>query len=146
MMVKIDMPYILDFYPLQTEEFTQIHSFFENLKEGKFTTTKCKRCGEILWQPRIVCPHCSGNEMDWIDLPQEGKLFAFTEVFYGVPLGLEQDAPFSIGVVELDGLPMSVLARIDDAHFEDLEVGQEMKLKIINLEDGRVWFRWERKE
>lgn len=146
MMVKIDMPYILDFYPLQTEEFTQIHSFFENLKEGKFTTTKCKKCGEILWQPRIVCPHCSGNEMDWIDLPQEGKLFAFTEVFYGVPLGLEQDAPFSIGVVELDGLPMSVLARIDDAHFEDLEVGQEMKLKIINLEDGRVWFRWERKE
>ncbi len=145
MMVKIDMPYILDFYPLQTEEFTQIHSFFENLKEGKFTTTKCKKCGEILWQPRIVCPHCSGNEMDWIDLPQEGKLFAFTEVFYGVPLGLEQDAPFSIGIVELDGLPMSVLARIDDAHFEDLEVGQEMKLKIINLEDGRVWFRWVRK-
>ena len=41
---------------------------------------------------------------------------------------------------------MKVLARVDDAHYEDLEIGQEMKLKIITLEDGRVWFRWMRKE
>lgn len=146
MMAKIELPYLLDFCPLQTEDFTRIHAFFDNLKEGRLTTTKCKKCGEILWQPRTVCPHCNADEMEWIDLPQEGKLFAFTEVIYGAPLGMEQDAPFSIGLVELDDLPMSVLARIDDVHFEDLEVGQEMKLKIVNLEDGRVWFRWEPKK
>ncbi len=144
-MPKIDLPYLLDFCPLQTEDFTRIHEFFTNLKEGKFTTTKCKSCGEILWQPRVVCPHCNSDEMEWIDLPQEGKLFAFTEVFYGAPLGMEEDAPFSIGIVDLEDPKMKVLARIDDAHYEDLEFGQEMKLKIITFEDGRVWFRWVRK-
>ncbi|MCK5291568.1 MAG: Zn-ribbon domain-containing OB-fold protein [Thermoplasmata archaeon] len=144
-MPKIDLPYLLDFCPLQTEDFTRIHEFFTNLKEGKFTTTKCKSCGEILWQPRVVCPHCNSDEMEWIDLPQEGKLFAFTEVIHGAPLGMEDDAPFSIGIVDLEDPKMKVLARVDDAHYEDLEFGQEMRLKIITLEDGRVWFRWVRK-
>ena len=145
MMAQIDLPYMLDFCALQTEDFTMIHTFFDNLKEGRFTTTKCKSCGEILWQPRIVCPHCNADEMEWIDLPQEGKLYAYTEVIHGAPLGMEGDAPFSVGVVEVENPNMMVLARIDDAHFEDLEVGQEMKLKVVTFEDGRVWFRWERK-
>lgn len=145
MMVKIDLPYILDFCPLQVEEFTRIYTFFDNLKEGRLTTTKCKSCGEILWQPRVVCPHCNSDEMEWIDLPQEGKLFAYTEVIHGAPLGMEEDTPFAIGMVEIEDPSMQVLARIDDATFEDLEVGQEMKLKVVTFEDGRVWFRWVRK-
>lgn len=145
-MAKIELPYLLDFCPLQSEDFTEIYPFFANLKEGKFTTTKCKKCGEVLWQPRVVCPHCNANEMEWIDLPQEGKLFTFTEVIYGAPLGMEEDAPFSVGIVELEKPQLSIVARIDDATYEDLEIGQKMKLKIFNLEDGRVWFRWVRKK
>ena len=52
---------------------------------------------------------------------------------------------FSIGIVDLEDPKMKVLSRIDNAHYEDLEFGQEMKLKIITFEDGRVWFRWVRK-
>lgn len=136
------IPYLLDFYPLQDEAHTRIHPFFTHLKEGRLTTTKCKACGEVLWQPRVVCPHCNGVEMAWIDLPQEGTLYAFTEVRIGAPEGMEDDVPFAVGVVDLgDGL--RVLARIDGASYEELAIGQRVRFRAIRLPDGRAWFRFE---
>ena len=35
----------LDMWPIEAKEFNRIHEFYENLREDKFTTTKCKKCG-----------------------------------------------------------------------------------------------------
>ncbi len=137
------VPYLLDFYPLQDERYTRVHPFFKHLKEGRLTTTRCRACGEVLWQPRVVCPHCNADEMDWVDLPKEGNLHAFTQVLVGAPLGMEEDIPFIVGIVHLRGTELKVLARIDGAAYEELRIGQEVRLKVQPLEDGRVWFRFE---
>ncbi len=137
------VPYVLDFYPLQTEEDTRIHQFFQNLKEGRLTTTKCRACGEILWQPRVVCPHCNADEMDWIDLPKQGEIYAFTSVLLGAPKGMEDETPFVVGIVKLKGMDLKVLARVDGVRYDDLRIGQAVKLKVHALDDGRVWFRFQ---
>ena len=134
--------FAFDFYPLQSPEQTRIFPFFENLKKGRLTTTKCAKCGALLWQPRVVCPDCNGDVMEWIDLPRTGKIYAFTAVFAGAPIGFEKDVPFVVAIVELDGGPVRVVARIDDAKYEDLKIGDPVRLKVHELADGRVWFRF----
>jgi uncharacterized OB-fold protein len=141
-MQEPDWRFAFDFYPLQSPEQTRIHPFFENLKQGRLTTTKCERCGALLWQPRVVCPACNGDAMAWVDLPKNGTLYAFTAVYAGAPLGMEKDVPFVVAVVELDGAPLKVVARIDDAKYEDLRLGDPVALRVIDLKDGRVWFRF----
>ena len=136
----IKLPCMLDFYPLEDEKNTRISSFFKNLKQGRLTTTKCKKCGELLWPPRIVCPCCLSNELEWVDLGSEGELYAFTEMRLGAPLGFVQDLPFCIGIVKIGGLYLS--ARIDDATYGDLEIAMKVRLKIIKLDDGRVFYRF----
>jgi uncharacterized OB-fold protein len=136
----IKLPYMLDFYPLEDEKNTRISSFFENLKQGRLTTTKCKKCGKLLWPPRIVCPSCLSNELEWVDLGSEGELYAFTEMKLGAPLGFVQDLPFCIGIVKIGGLYLS--ARIDDATYGDLKIAMKVRLKIIKLDDGRVFYRF----
>jgi hypothetical protein len=136
----IKLPYMLDFYPLEDEKSTRISEFFKNLKEGRLTTTKCRRCATLLWPPRIVCPSCLSNELEWVDLGTEGELYAFTEMRLGAPLGFVQDLPFCIGIVKMSGLLIS--ARIDNAKYEQLKIGDRVKLKIVELEDGRVFFRF----
>jgi len=89
-----------------------------------------------------VCPKCNGDRMEWVDLPKEGRLFAYTAVYAGAPLGMEKDMPFVVAIVELDGSPVRVVARIDGAQFEDLAIGDPVTLKVIDLADGRVWFRF----
>jgi len=138
----IELPYLLDFYPLEDSTQTRIHPFFENLRKGDLTTTRCKGCGAVLWQPRVVCPKCNGDEMEWISLPKEGTLFAFTEVRAAAPLGMEKDVPFVVGLVELKGADIKLISRIDGARYEDLSIGDPVKLKVLTLEDGRVFYRF----
>ena len=136
--------FAFDFYPLQSPEQTRIFPFFENMKKGRLTTTKCKACGALLWQARVVCPKCNGDAMEWVDLPREGRIYAFTAVYAGAPIGLEKDVPFVVAIVALDGSPLKVVARIDDARYEDLRIGDPVRLKVMELADGRVWFRFVR--
>jgi len=45
-------------------------------------------------------------------------------------------------VIQLAGMDFRVVARIDDAKYEDLKIGDGVSLKVIDLPDGRVWFRF----
>jgi uncharacterized OB-fold protein len=136
----IKLPFMLDFYPLEDAKTTEISQFFQNLKQGKLTTTKCKKCGTLLWPPRIVCPNCFSNEFDWIDLGKEGELYAFTDIRIGAPLGFVQDAPFTVGFVKISGLTIS--SRIDNAKYDQLKIGEKLQLKVVELGDGRVFYRF----
>ncbi|MCW4020847.1 MAG: Zn-ribbon domain-containing OB-fold protein [Candidatus Bathyarchaeota archaeon] len=137
---KIGLPFMLDFYPLQDEKHTRISQFFKNLKERRLTTTKCKECGKLLWPPRIVCPECLSESLEWVDLGVEGELYAFTEIRLGAPLGFVEDIPFCVGIVKIGGLLIS--SRIDDATYEDLKIGDKVRLKIVELPDNRVFYRF----
>ncbi len=139
---NIKLPFMLDFYPLEDEKSTRISQFFANLKKGRLTTTKCQQCSKSLWPPRIVCPNCLSDKLEWADLGVEGELYAFTETKLGAPLGFVQDAPFCIGIVKIAGLLIST--RIDNAKYDELKIGEKVKLKIVELEDGRIFYRFRR--
>jgi uncharacterized OB-fold protein len=72
----------------------------------------------------------------------EGELYAFTEVRIGAPLGFVQDVPFNVGLVKIGGLLIST--RIDNAKYDELKIGDKLKLKIVELPDGRVFYRFAR--
>jgi uncharacterized OB-fold protein len=137
-------PYLLDFYPLQQEEHTRISPFFDALREGKLTTTRCAKCHALHWQPRVVCPDCLSDQLGWVELPKEGTLFAFTALEKGAPLGMEADMPFCLGIVELDapGRQLRILSRLDDVAYDELSIGQRVRLKVLELPDGRVFYRF----
>ncbi len=73
----------MDMWPLQVKEFNRVYKFYENLKEGRFTTTKCKDCGHVAYPPRVICPECYSENLEWIDLPKEGTVIVFTEEVRG---------------------------------------------------------------
>ena len=59
------------------------------MREGRFNTTKCKKCGHVAYPPRVICPQCYYDELEYIDLPKTGKLIVHVEQSRGVPLGFE---------------------------------------------------------
>lgn len=142
---EIELPRLLDFYELQTEDNTQIHEFYDNLRNGQLTTTQCSDCEAIHYPPRVVCPECTSGDLEYVNLPHEGELFAFSEVRGGLPLGLsEHDVPFVVGVVDLGPIQMS--ARIDAASYRELEIGDPVSLKIVEIDgptdEERVFYRF----
>ncbi len=141
---KLVLPLAMDFCSPQSEDFTRISRFFDELRKGRFMTTKCKKCGTLCWPPRVVCPECQSDELRYVSLPKTGKLWAFTELCMGAPLGMEQDLPFSIGIIELDKIGLRLLSRIDTP-FKDLGFEMPMELVVVDMPGDKVFFRFKAK-
>lgn len=135
-------PFLLDFYPLEEPGQTRLSAFYAHLKEGRLTTTRCPKDGTITWPPRVVCPKCHAEELEWVDLPPKGRIYAFSAVLAGAPLGMEADVPFAVGLIDLDGSPLRLFGRIVGRRWEDLHVGDPVAVETFELPDGRVFYRF----
>ncbi len=92
----------VDPFPLQSPEHNKLHEFYAYLAVERLTTTRCRDCGRMDWPPRGFCPACKGDGYEWVDLPHEGRLHAFTVQEAGVPVGYPR--PIVFAVVEVAGL------------------------------------------
>ncbi len=138
----IELPFLLDFVPLQDEGSTQVSRFFSALKEGRFETTRCTACDTLLFQPRTTCPECMSTELRWEELPQSGRIYAFSAMLMGAPIGMEKDLPFVLGLIDLDGVGLRIFSRFEGGSYEDFAIGQRMRLRVHTFPDGRVTYRF----
>ncbi len=121
----------MDMYPLQDKNYNMVYKFYDNLKEGRFTTTKCTDCGARSFPPRIICPECLSENMEWVDLPSEGTVLVVAEQEAGVPLGFQ--APLIHAHVDLGG-ELTYLGRVQNCKAGELKEGDKVKLVVIPIE------------
>ncbi|HYK93569.1 MAG TPA: Zn-ribbon domain-containing OB-fold protein [Thermoplasmata archaeon] len=136
------VPYLLDFYPLEGAAQTQLAEFFDALRAGRFRTTRCPRDHQLHWPPRVVCPKCHQGELEWVDLPLTGHVYAFSAVLAGAPLGMEADVPFVVGLVDLDGAPLRLFGRIVGRPWTECRVGMPVRVEPFDVSGGRVFYRF----
>lgn len=122
----------MDLFPQQSKEFNQIHLFYEYLKEGRFTTTKCKDCGSEPFPPRVMCPDCYSVNLEWVDWPTIGTVIDVTEEAVGVPLGFGKP-PLVHALVDLDG-KRTFFVRIINCTAGELKSGDKVKLAVFDVD------------
>lgn len=135
-------PFLLDFFPLEEGGQTRLAAFYDRLRSGRLATTRCPRDGQLTWPPRAVCPRCHRDDLEWVDLPTQGRIYAFSAVLAGAPMGMEADVPFAVGLVDLDGVPMRLFTRIVGRPWEQLAIGDPVRFEPFDLPDGRVFYRF----
>ena len=123
-------PSTMDLYPFEAKEFNRIHQFYENLGQKRFTTTKCKKCGHVPFPPRVVCPKCNSEDLEWVDLPTQGKVLRFTEEVAGVPLGFE--SPLIHALIDL-GEGRKLISRVINCKEGQLKEGDTVKLAVFEI-------------
>jgi len=98
---------------------------------------KCKKCGKILFPPRLICPKCGSQEFDTIKLSDEGKVVTFTTVRVA-PDKFSTEAPYVVAVVETkEGARLTT--QIVDCKPEDVEIGKSIRLVFRKLqEEGKT--------
>lgn len=134
------LPYLLDLYPVESSSQTRLAPFFDGLRQGRFTTTRCQKDGKVLWPPRVVCPACHTAELEWVDLPTTGRIYAFSALLAGAPIGQEADLPRVVGLVELDGSPLRLFGRLLGIDWRECRIGLKVRLEPLTLADGRAYY------
>jgi uncharacterized OB-fold protein len=123
----------LDMWPMEAKELNRIYPFYDNLKEGRFTTTKCKKCGHVAYPPRVVCPECYSDELEWIDLPKKGKVINIVEKTGGLPINFQP--PLIDAWIEFEeGSPIKrTLSRILNCEPGELKEGDEVQFMVFDI-------------
>ncbi len=121
----------MDLYPQEAKEFNRVHPFYDHLKQGRFTTTRCKDCGREAFPPRVVCPHCLSENLEWVDLPTRATVKVVTEEEVGVPLGFE--TPLIHALIDLGGR-LTLFTRIANCKVGQLKEGDEVKLYVFPVD------------
>jgi uncharacterized OB-fold protein len=122
----------MDLYPQESKQFNQVYPFFEHLKEGRFTTTKCSDCGAEPFPPRVLCPDCYSTNLEWVDWPTEATVVEVTEEMVGVPLGFGK-APLVHALIDLQG-KKTFFVRIINCEAGQLKEGDKVKLTVFDVE------------
>jgi uncharacterized OB-fold protein len=120
-----------DPFPLESSDWNKLSEFYARLGEGRLATTACTTCRRAFWPPRGFCPECAGDRFEWVDLPAEGTVHAFTAQDTGLPAGF--DGPRVFAIVKVNGHRVfSILTGADPGR---VAIGQRVRLSPIRVAD-----------
>jgi uncharacterized protein len=123
----------MDQWPLEDPALNRIHPFYENLRQGRFTTTRCRDCGHVSFPPGVICHKCWSENLEWVDLPQRATVACFTETLAGAPAGFPM--PLILAWITYPkGSPVKQqIARIINCKAGQLKEGDEVKMVIFDV-------------
>jgi len=99
--------------------------YWEALREHRLLIQKCMNCGSSVFYPRMFCPKCLSNNLEWVESEGKGRLLSFTILYSTSYPEFNDDLPFVLGFVELrEGVNM--IANIVDCKPEELKVDMEV--------------------
>lgn len=120
-----------DPFPLETADHNKLHEFYARLAAGRLSTTRCTACHRTAWPPRGFCPECASDRFEWVDLPSEGIIHAFTVQDTGLPPGF--DGPRVFAIVKVDG--HRIFAVVLNAPPASVSIGQRVRLSPLRVAD-----------
>jgi len=117
-------------------------SFNQFLGAHKLMATRCANCAQTFLPPRAICPHCYGDQMEWVETSGKGKLAAFTLIYVGPTFmsaeGFDRNNPYATGIVELDeGVKISArLIGVDAKNPASIQIGAPMRVAFVDRGEG----------
>jgi uncharacterized protein len=96
----------------------------------------CTACESPFWYPRVVCPACLGDTVEWRDAAGTGEVHAVS-VMHKTAMGRDPaDGPYAVAIIELDeGVRM--LSNVVGVDPEHVSVGTPVRVVWHDLSDGR---------
>lgn len=54
--------------------------YLDQLAAGRFEIQQCAACGKHVFYPRVLCPHCGADRLDWVVPSGRGTVYSTTIV------------------------------------------------------------------
>lgn len=105
--------------------------------------SKCGNCNKIMFPPRFICPYCRRTgKLEPYNLGKKGKIVSYT-VVHAAANGFEDQAPYTLAIVELDDGPR-LTAQITDCNHSEINIGDEVEMIFRRMgqdgEDGVIYY------
>ncbi|NLB30064.1 MAG: DNA-binding protein [Alcaligenaceae bacterium] len=72
--------------------------YHDSLKKGCFLIQHCQCCMTHVFYPRMICPHCGSNQLEWIEPTGFGRVYSTTVV----KRKEESGGDYNVALISLD--------------------------------------------
>lgn len=107
--------------------YSKVADFAVHLKDGRMMGSTCKACGYKTFPPRADCPECTSGDFEFTEYNGRGKVWTHSQIA-AAPTGFDEEAPYTIVVVDLEEGGRLVAWLGDAIPFEDLAIDMDVQV------------------
>ena len=116
--------------------------FWDKTRKHELWIQKCVECDKAFIYPRMVCPDCLSENLEWFKTSGKGFLYTYM-INHRPPPGFEDEAPYAIAIVQLDAGPrmMSNIVGIENTP-ENLLLDMPLEVVFEAIVDDMSLPKW----
>jgi uncharacterized OB-fold protein len=97
------------------------------LAAGRFEMQKCAACARHVFYPRVLCPHCGSDRLDWVTASGRGTVYSTTVVRRKPADG----GDYNVCLVDLaEGVRL--MSRVVSVAPQDVKIGMAVRARIAH--------------
>jgi len=108
-------------------------TYFAHLAAKDWRIQKCRGCGVHVFQPRILCPACGGDALDWVAPSGSGTVHS-TTVVRRRP---QEGGDYNVALIDLaEGVRM--MSRVEGIAPADVRIGMGVTARLAEQDGDTV--------
>ena len=108
-------------------------AYKEKLAQGRFEMQKCGGCAKHVFYPRVVCPHCGADKLDWVSASGAGVVYSTTVVRRKPEAG----GDYNVALIDLAEGPR-MMSRVAGVEPAAVKIGMKVKARVVSEKDGPI--------
>ena len=105
-------------------------TYFDALRAGRFQIQKCGACAKHIFYPRVLCPHCGSNQVEWVAPSGRGSVYSTSIVRRKVDAG----GDYNVALIDLAEGPR-LMSRVDGIALDQIRIGMQVQAKVLTEAD-----------
>lgn len=110
--------------------------YWAGLRLGELRLQRCKSCARVIFYPRLFCPSCGGQDIEWFKASGRGVLHSYVINHLAAP-GWEAEVPYVIAIVKLEEGP-TMMSNLVGVEPEPGSLTLDMPLRMLTRVRGNM--------
>jgi uncharacterized protein len=108
--------------------------FWEACNKEQLVIQQCRDCSKYIFYPRIICPNCMSDQIEWKEVSGKGKIYSYTIARRPAGPSFSADVPYVVALVELEeGVRM--MTNIINTPLESVRCDMEVEVIFEKVTD-----------
>ena len=76
--------------------------FWDGAKRHELLIQQCKDCQKFVFYPKVICPFCLSDRLEWVKASGRGKVYSYMVVYSYQPQVFAEDVPYVVAIIDLE--------------------------------------------
>lgn len=103
------------------------------LANGEFRLQHCEACNNWIFPPRMLCPNCGSELLEWRPVSGQGRIYSRTIV----KRRPERGGDYAVVLVDLEEGPR-IMSHLPDVSPDDIVIGEAVSARIVADDDQHI--------